>query len=60
MPKGVVWRHEDVFFALGGGIDPSTGVRMDRPEQMVEKGAAGGQLTSSPSHRSCTARRSGA
>src|SRR5919109_1939119 len=21
MPKGVVWRHEDVFFALGGGID---------------------------------------
>ena len=22
MPKGVVWRHEDVFFALGGGIDP--------------------------------------
>ena len=22
MPKGVVWRHEDVFMALGGGIDP--------------------------------------
>ena len=22
MPKGVVWRHEDVFFALGGGNDP--------------------------------------
>ena len=22
MPKGVVWRHDDVFFALGGGIDP--------------------------------------
>ena len=21
MPKGVVWPHEDVFFALGGGID---------------------------------------
>src|SRR5438552_1097788 len=21
MPKGVVWRHEDGFFALGGGID---------------------------------------
>ena len=24
MPKGVVWRHEDVFFALGGGIDAYT------------------------------------
>ena len=22
MPKGVVWRHEDVFYALGGGTDP--------------------------------------
>jgi acyl-CoA synthetase (AMP-forming)/AMP-acid ligase II len=24
MPKGVVWRHEDVFMALGGGIDATT------------------------------------
>ena len=24
MPKGVVWRHEDVFYALGGGTDPVT------------------------------------
>ncbi len=24
MPKGVVWRHEDVFYALGGGIDAYT------------------------------------
>jgi len=49
MPKGVVWRHEDVFFALGGGIDAMTGTRMERPEQMVEKGlAAGGQLTFLP------------
>ena len=30
MPKGVVWRHEDVFFALGGGIDPVTNDRGDR------------------------------
>ena len=22
MPKGVVWRHQDVFYALGGGTDP--------------------------------------
>jgi acyl-CoA synthetase (AMP-forming)/AMP-acid ligase II len=49
MPKGVVWRHEDVFFALGGGIDALTGTRMERPEQMVEKGqAAGGPLTFLP------------
>jgi 3-oxocholest-4-en-26-oate---CoA ligase len=48
MPKGVVWRHEDVFFALGGGIDAMTGARMQRPEQMVEKGLAGGPLTFLP------------
>jgi acyl-CoA synthetase (AMP-forming)/AMP-acid ligase II len=49
MPKGVVWRHEDVFYALGGGIDAMTGTRMERPEQMVEKGlAAAGPLTFLP------------
>jgi acyl-CoA synthetase (AMP-forming)/AMP-acid ligase II len=47
MPKGVVWRHEDVFFALGGGIDPYTKERATRPEQMVEKGQGGG-ITSLP------------
>ena len=31
MPKGVVWRHEDVFFALGGGIDPVTQRRVESP-----------------------------
>ena len=41
MPKGVVWRHEDVFFALGGGIDVRTGERVQHPEEMVEKGRAG-------------------
>src|SRR5205807_9490316 len=45
LPKGVVWRHEDVFFALGGGIDPLIGTKVTRPEQMVEKGTAQGQLT---------------
>lgn len=46
MPKGVVWRHEDVFMALGGGIDPYTNQKVTRPEQMVEKGlAAGGQVS---------------
>jgi acyl-CoA synthetase (AMP-forming)/AMP-acid ligase II len=49
MPKGVVWRQEDVFFALGGGIDPVTNIRVDRPEAMVEKGLANaGQITMMP------------
>jgi acyl-CoA synthetase (AMP-forming)/AMP-acid ligase II len=49
MPKGVVWPQRNVFFALGGGIDALTGVRMERPQQMVEKGlAAGGQLSFLP------------
>ena len=47
MPKGVVWRHEDVFYALGGGVDPSTNTRVVAPEEMVEKGR-GGQLTLLP------------
>ena len=42
MPKGVVWRHEDVFYALGGGTDPVTNERTTEPESMVAKGAGGG------------------
>jgi len=42
MPKGVVWRHEDVFFALGGGIDPTSGWKASRPEDMLERGEAPG------------------
>jgi 3-oxocholest-4-en-26-oate---CoA ligase len=41
MPKGVVWRHEDVFYALGGGTDPTTNERVTDPAVMVAKGAAG-------------------
>ncbi len=41
MPKGVVWRHEDVFYALGGGTDPTTNERMTDPAVMVAKGAGG-------------------
>ncbi|MDA8183075.1 MAG: acyl-CoA synthetase [Actinomycetota bacterium] len=48
LPKGVVWHHRDVFFALGGGIDALTGERVERPEQMVEKGKAGGPITFLP------------
>ena len=38
LPKGVVWRHEDVLFALGGGIDVLTGVRATAPGDLVERG----------------------
>src|SRR6516165_1559597 len=41
MPKGVVWRHKDVFYALGGGTDPTTNERVTDPSVMVQKGAAG-------------------
>src|SRR5208283_2512250 len=41
MPKGVVWRHEDVFYALGGGTDPVTNERVKDPSVMVAKGAGG-------------------
>ena len=40
MPKAVVWRHADVFFALGGGIDQSTGEVCHHPQQVIDRGAA--------------------
>ncbi len=40
MPKGVVWRHEDVFFALGGGVDAYTNERVTHGFQLAEKAAA--------------------
>jgi 3-oxocholest-4-en-26-oate---CoA ligase len=33
-PKGVVWRHEDVWRTLGGGIDFRTGERVEDEHQM--------------------------
>ena len=48
MPKGVVWRHEDVIYALGGGVDPMSNVRVERPEEFVEKGQAGFVITHFP------------
>ncbi|MEI8262475.1 MAG: acyl-CoA synthetase [Actinomycetes bacterium] len=47
MPKGVVWQHRDVFYALGGGVDPTTNTRVLDPSEMVEKGA-GGVITHLP------------
>jgi acyl-CoA synthetase (AMP-forming)/AMP-acid ligase II len=40
MPKGVVWRHRDVLYALGGGVDAMTNTRIVEPEEFVEKGKA--------------------
>jgi acyl-CoA synthetase (AMP-forming)/AMP-acid ligase II len=40
MPKGVVWRHEDVFFALGGGVDAYTNERVTHGHQLAEKAAS--------------------
>ncbi len=48
MPKGVVWRHENVLMALGGGIDPMTNERATRPEVLAEKGLAGTPMTYLP------------
>src|SRR5262249_53818794 len=48
MPKGVVWRHEDVLFALGGGIDVTTNTRIEKPDDLVAKGRAGFPLTHFP------------
>ncbi len=45
MPKGVMWRSEDLFFGLAGGIDPFTGVRVEHDTELAERAAAaGGQL----------------
>jgi acyl-CoA synthetase (AMP-forming)/AMP-acid ligase II len=41
MPKGVVWRHEDVFYALGGGTNPVTNTRIEDPSLMAAQGANG-------------------
>jgi acyl-CoA synthetase (AMP-forming)/AMP-acid ligase II len=40
MPKGVVWRHEDVFFALGGGIDAYTNEPVADEWTLAEKAKA--------------------
>ncbi|RCG17397.1 acyl-CoA synthetase [Streptomyces diacarni] len=42
MPKGVMWRAEDLFFSgLGGGAP--TGEPVGRPEELAERAAAGGE-----------------
>ncbi len=45
MPKGVVWRHEDVFFTLGGGIDAMSGERVQEPMDIIRRGLKNGPVT---------------
>ncbi len=40
MPKGVMWRHEDIFFALGQGIDALTGEKVASEYTRAEQAAA--------------------
>ncbi|MEU3458814.1 acyl-CoA synthetase [Streptomyces sp. NPDC006733] len=42
MPKGVMWRQEDLFFSGMGGGAP-TGEPVGRPEELAERVAAGGE-----------------
>ena len=38
LPEGVVWRHDDIFFAAMGGGDPfSSGDHITRPEELAER-----------------------
>ncbi|MBS1836348.1 MAG: acyl-CoA synthetase [Actinobacteria bacterium] len=40
MPKGVMWRHEDIYFALGQGIDALTNERVSSEFTKAEQAAA--------------------
>ncbi|GAA4614871.1 AMP-binding protein [Saccharopolyspora hordei] len=48
MPKGVMWRHEDVWRVLGGGIDFMTGEAMQDEWQQARAGAESGGLVRLP------------
>jgi acyl-CoA synthetase (AMP-forming)/AMP-acid ligase II len=37
MPKGVMWRQEDIFFALCGGIDAYANEKVKSPAALVER-----------------------
>jgi acyl-CoA synthetase (AMP-forming)/AMP-acid ligase II len=37
LPKGVVWRHEDVFYALGGGINLTNNTRVADPSDIATR-----------------------
>ncbi len=48
MPKGVIWRHEDVLMALGGGIDIRTGEVVSHPTDFIPKGNTGFSMVTYP------------
>lgn len=48
LPKGVVWRQEDIWRVLGGGINFYTGEKISDEWQQARDGAAGGQLVRYP------------
>ena len=51
LPKGVLWRHEDIFFAAMGGGDPQlTGRPITDPDELVDRIPAQGlvQLVTPP------------
>ena len=41
MPKGVVWRHQEVMFALGGGVDQLTQQPVEQPQEIIDRGKDG-------------------
>lgn len=45
-PKGVMWRHEDVFMVLGGGIDFLTREVVADEWELAKKGADSGPINS--------------
>jgi acyl-CoA synthetase (AMP-forming)/AMP-acid ligase II len=47
MPKGVVWRQEDLFFAGLGGGDPQ-GTPISRPEELAERVVTRSQMVMFP------------
>lgn len=48
MPKGVIWRHEDVWRTLGGGINFMTGDYVTDEWQLAREGKEGGVLVRFP------------
>ena len=48
-PKGVMWRHEDVWRTLGGGIDFVTGERIEDEYQLSRDAGRASRL----GHASC-------
>ncbi len=44
MPKGVVWRQEDVFYALGGGYDAYTNEPVTDDRFLAQRAADGGGI----------------